>query len=1172
MKFAKEMIEKLGATVLASSVLLSGSILFSSPVVFGASPDEAALQAQDMAVTQDAAAFSDNDLKLWYNSMAGTNFSGDAYDLNESFYKALPLGNGRIGAMVYGNYPDERIDLNESTFWSSGPSNNNKAGAANYLKTAQDQLFAEQYITGSTTIKNNMIGGGEARYQSVGNLKLAFGHSSVSGYSRQLDMNTGVVSSDYTYVGKKYHRESFVSYPDQVLVTRITCSSAGSVSFTAGYESSLSGQYTISTSGSDTLVMNGHGDSDNGISYAVWFSTRSKIINTNGSVTAGNNQINVTNADSVVILTSVRTNFINYKTCNGDEKGKATADITNASAKSYSTLYNNHTADYQALFQRVDVDLGGSGSENGKPMAQRISEFTSTNDPKLAKVLFQYGRYLMISASRDSQPMNLQGIWNKFRYPAWGSKLTTNINYEMNYWPALTTNLAECFQPFVEKAKALQSPGNETARAHYNISNGWVVHHNTDLWNRTAPIDGEWGFWPTGAGWISNMLYDAYNFNQNADYLKDIYPVIKGSADFLQTLMQSKSINGQNYQVICPGTSPELTPPGSSGGQGAYNSYGVTMDNGISRELFKAVIQASRILNVDETFRSKLQSKLSQIRPNTIGSWGQLQEWAYDWDSQNEKNRHISFAYDLFPGMEISKRNTPSVANAAIKSLNARGDVGTGWSEAWKLNCWARLEDGTHAYNLVKLLITPVSKSGRLYDNLWDAHPPFQIDGNFGFTSGIAEMLLQSQNNEIQLLPALPGQWSTGHANGLCARGNFTVTEMSWSNGALSSAAIKSNSGGVCNVRYGNRTISFPTTAGSSYQLNGSLQLVNTAATLTNVALNKTATASGSKTGEEADKAIDGSTATKWCHDNGISGEWLKVDLGSEYDISRWVVKHAGTTESIKLNTRDMTLQKSSDGSTWTDVDVAYGNQQNITDRNVPAFKARYVRVFINTATQDNTGGARICEFELWGKSGIEVPKSAYEKIEAEAFDSQLGVQTETCTEGGLDVAYIENGDYLVFKNIDFGSGAGIFKARAASASNGGNIEIRLDGITGPVAGNCTIGGTGAWQTWADATGKVNGISGKHDLYLLFTGDSGYLFNLNWFTFEAGSLYQAGDINSDGQIDALDFQLLKAYLLGLGNIEDTKLADIDANGEINAIDFSLLKQYLLGIAVSLPTD
>lgn len=1196
MRNSKKIIKRIGAITLAVLTLINCDVSFNIPQKVLAAP-------------------SDNDLKLWYNSMSGTNFSGDAWDANEAFYKALPLGNGRIGAMVYGNCPDERIDLNEATFWSSGPSNNNKAGAASFLKTAQDQLFAGQYKAGSDTVKK-MIGGGQARYQSVGDLKLSFGHSTVSGYSRQLDMNTGVVSCDYTYNGKKYHRESFVSYPDQVLVTKITCSSNESVSLTASYSSSLTGQYSVSTAGSNTLIMNGHGDSDNGVSYAVWFSTRSKIIPVNGSVSANNNKITVTNADSVVILTSVRTNFVNYKTCNGDEKGKATTDIENASSKSYDTLYERHVEDYQSLFQRVDIDLGGSGSENGKPMPQRISEFSTNNDPKLVKVLFQYGRYLMISASRDSQPMNLQGIWNKFRNPAWGCKLTTNINYEMNYWPALTTNLEECFKPFVEKAKALQGPGNETARVHYNISNGWVVHHNTDLWNRTAPIDGEWGFWPVGAGWISNMLYDAYNFNQDTTYLKEIYPVIKGSADFLQTLMQIKSINGQNYQVICPGNSPELTPPGSSGGQGAWNSYGVTMDNGISRELFRGVIDASRTLGIDPDFRSTLQSKVSQIKPDTIGSWGQLQEWAYDWDSKLEKNRHISHVYNLFPGNEISKRTTPTVANAAIVSLNARGDDGTGWSEAWKLNCWARLEDGAHAYNLVKLLVTPVNKNGRLYDNLWDAHPPFQIDGNFGFTSGVAEMLLQSHNNEIQLLPALPSQWSTGHANGLRARGNFTITKMEWKNGTLANVTIKSNSGNVCNVRYGNRTISFETVKGGTYILNGSLQLADSNTKLTNVALNKTATASGNKVGEEASNVLDGSTSTKWCDDNEMSGQWLKVDLGEKYDISRWVVKNAGVAEAIRFNTRDLTLQKSDDGNTWTDVDVLYGNTENIIDRNVPVFSARYVRLFINTATQDNSGGARIYELELWGKQNgnpnlspdpslnpspdpspnpspdpSPISKSAFTQNEGEDFYNQSGVQRESCSEGGEDIGYIEDGDYVVYNNINFGTGAGKFKARVASGGSGGKIELRVDSIDGPLIGTCAINETGGWQTWDTTMCEVSNVSGVHDLYFKFTGGSGYLFNINWWEFTpesptpvpipsstptplstpitGGSL---GELNGDGTIDSTDCALMKRHLLQISLLKGSALnnADVDKDGEVNSTDYALMKRYILGIISSFP--
>ena len=583
------------------------------------------------------------------------------------------------------------------------------------------------------------------------------------------------------------------------------------------------------------------------------------------------------------ILTSIRTNFVNYKLCNGDEKGDAKADIAKAEKLSYDTLYEHHKADYQELFKRVDVDLGGDSSvSNSKTVDQRISEFGKTQDPKMVKMLYQYGRYMMIAASRDAQPMNLQGIWNKYSSPAWGSKATTNINYEMNYWPALTTNLEECFAPFVDKALTLQKAGNETARVHYGISEGWVLHHNTDLWNRTAPIDGTWGQWPVGGAWVSNMLYDAYRFNQNEDYLEKVYPVIKGSASFLNELMIPVDINGQEYMAISPSTSPELNLPPYSGQNEAYCDYSVTMDNGIARELFKDVSEASAILGKDASLRSDLNSKLTLIRPETIGSWGQIQEWAHDWDNKNEKHRHISHMYALYPGYEITPEDNPTTAKAAATSLNARGDDGTGWSEAWKLNCWARLEDGEHAYNLVKLLVSPVSGGGRLYENLWDAHPPFQIDGNFGFTSGVTEMLLQSQNDTITLLPALPSKWSTGHANGLRARGNFVVDEMYWTNGSLDKVSITSRSGGVCSVRYGGETVSFNTEAGKTYTLTGELMLESESAELQNVALGKNVTSSGSETDGDAAFAVDGKESTKWADLDGLSGEWIQVDLGAE--------------------------------------------------------------------------------------------------------------------------------------------------------------------------------------------------------------------------------------------------------------------------------------------------
>ena len=1097
-----------------------------------------------------------NDLVLHYDSAAGTAFSGNAWDNDESFYKALPLGNGRIGAMVYGNCPTERFDLNEATFWSGCPGSNNKKVSSDTMEQCWQQMLAGDYPAADRTIGSGMIGGGMAKYQSIGTLNLDTGHRDVTDYERHLDMNTAIAGCSYSCGGKKYNRESFVSHPDQVLVTRITCNTAGGVSLTASYDCSLKDQFSVETEGNDTLVMNGHGDSEYGMPFAVWFSTRTKLIPSGGTMTASGGKISISGADSVIVLTSVRTNFIDYATCNGDEKGMAKSDLAAAAEKSYDALLSGHLADYQELFSRVDVELGGDGSENLTPIPARIANFGRNNDPKLAEVLFQYGRYMMISASRDSEPMNLQGIWNKFRDPAWGCKYTTNINYEMNYWPAMTTNLEECFRPFVEKAKALQKQGNQTARDVYGVSEGWVVHHNTDLWNRTGPIDGEWGMWPTGAAWISNMLYDAYRFNQDEDYLQEVYPIMDGSAQFLNAIMRDVKIDGQTYSVVFPSTSPEVNAPGTSGGKGAACSYGVTMDNAMTRELFSNVIEASESLNGTNAFANVLHAKLNRIKPDTIGSWGQIQEWAYDWDAKNEKNRHISHMYDLFPGQLISKRNTPQLAAAAAVSLNARGDDGTGWSEAWKLNCWARMEDGAHAYNIVKLLISPVNNYGRLYDNLWDAHPPFQIDGNFGLTAGIAEMLLQSQNDEIKLIPALPQQWNTGHANGLCARGGFTVNE-AWENGTLVSAEITSKSGNVCTVSYQGQTISFDTEAGKTYKLNGMLELQDTdTRTLRNVARNKKATAAAG----DAKYAVDGSEATAWKGSD--TANLLEVDLGKVYPVCRWGVKFAGVSGANGAyleNARSFTVMLSKDGENWTVADSIDGNTKNICEKTIVPTEARYARIEIGTPAQHDAGTPIINELEIWGLSDEPEPtRSAYEVIEAESFDRQYGIQTEELETGGMDVGYIEDGDYIAFRNIHFGAGADTFSALAGSATEGGTISLRLDAPDGKEIGKCSVTGTDGWQTWQDFSCAVTGASGVHTLYLVFTGDEGFLLNIDKFCFSTSS----GDLNDDGTIDTLDAVLLQQHLLGIKplNTAQGKRADLNADGKLTAVDLSLLKQ------------
>jgi hypothetical protein len=1113
-------------------------------------------QLKSPPLRAEAAYDHDDDLVLRYDSMAGYVSTDNAFNNDESFYKALPLGNGRIGAMAYGNCPDEIFDLNECTVWSAGPGNNNKEGAASHLSEVQNLIKSGKYNDANSIVARQMIGGGEAKYQKVGELKLSFGHDKVSDYSRELDMNDAVARCSYTFNGKKYTRETFVSYPDQVMVTRITCDSKGSVSFSAGYNAVLNGNGV--TEGNDTIVANGHGDDDLWTKGAVYFSTRSKIINDGGNISAANGKISVSGADSAVIITSVRTNYVDYKTCNGDEKGNAKADISNAESKSYDTLYQNHVQDYQELFKRVDIELGGDTDAVRKMTTpQRVAQFGRSDDPKMVETLFQYGRYMMISASRDAQPMNLQGIWNKYSAPAWGCKYTTNINYEMNYWPAFTTNLAECFVPFAEKAKGLAAAGNETARVNYGISEGWVLHHNTDLWNRTGPIDGAWGQWPTGGAWVSNMLYDAYRFTQDKDYLSDIYPVIKGSAQFLNKLMIPATINGQEYMVISPSTSPEINLPAYPD---ASVDHSVTMDNGIARELFKDVSEASEILGCDSELREQLSSKLTLIRPETVGKWGQIQEWAQDWDNRNEKHRHISHMYALYPGFEITPEDNPTTAKAASASLNARGDDGTGWSEAWKLNCWARLEDGAHAYNLIKLLVTPVNNYGRLYDNLWDAHPPFQIDGNFGFTSGVAEMLLQSHNDVITLLPALPKQWSTGHANGLCARGNFEVTEMNWKNGRLENATILSKSGGTCTVRYSGAMVSFETEAGKEYSLNS--ELMFDGEELQNLALGKKVTASGSDNGETPEMAVDGDASTKWYHNDGIGGEWIQIDLEEECNIQRWSAKFAGLNEKNTFDPRDFVLKASSDGESWTDITEISGNTKSSCGRNLSGVNARYVRLEMRTSTQDNSGGARVYELEIWGNNGKPpVPKTAYKNYGCSSYNFMRG-EIRKDDSGNTAIGYITDGSYIVFRKLDFESGAEGFKVSAASATEGGTIEIHVGSADGDIIGKCDVPTTDGWDEYIDLKCDTSQCTGEQDVYLVFRGGDGYLFNVNNFSFYGLS----GDINGDREVDIFDILRLRKALIQQTDLSGLGLSNSDLNNdsETTVSDLLLLQKFMLG--------
>ncbi len=573
------------------------------------------------------------------------------------------------------------------------------------------------------------------------------------------------------------------------------------------------GNKNIGVSGNDLLLLNA-------TINAVKFQTRVKVKADGGIVTSNNGKINISNANSSTIFITIGTNFNSYNDVSGNQATRAEKYMADVDLKSYDLIYAEHLKSYKELFDRVDINLGIPTNDSTRTTDSQVAQFASSNDPQLVRLYYQFGRYLMISCSRgESQPANLQGVWNESTYPSWGSKYTTNINLEMNYWMVESANLQECLTPFVKKVKSLVAPGQLTAKAHWGTDKGWTVHHNTDLWNRTAPIDGTWGMTSSCGGWLATHLWEHYLFTQDKIFLADIYPTLKGSAEFFLATMVEEPISGKKYLGISPSASPENKP-------GAWNCdayFGCTMETQIVRDVLNYTIEASKILNTDADFRTQAETAVKRLPPNMVGKYGQLQEWFKDWDNPNDTHRHVSHCYGLFPSAQISVRGTPEIANAAKVTLTQRGDMATGWSLAWKINFWARLEDGNHAYKLIQMLLTP----DRTYANLFDAHPPFQIDGNFGAVSGIDEMLLQSHDSEINFLPALPDKWSNGSFRGLRARGGFVVDSAKWSSKTLNRVVISSAAGSTCNVRYKTITKSFETKVGMTYVLDGSLNVID---------------------------------------------------------------------------------------------------------------------------------------------------------------------------------------------------------------------------------------------------------------------------------------------------------------------------------------------------------